>query len=150
MFLKSVTPATLSRFSRSVLFCARHSLLNFVLSERQVLFKEKYGVHTIVKPHTNGCNVVGQQLSTLLDVTCCVRLHTLLPVAELLHIVGSCCIRFSRYCQHGGNDSQNCWSNNVGSCCVRLYVAKRGYSDNASYQNCVLYLMAEVLTLLLP
>ena len=28
-----------------------------------------------------------QQLPTLLDVTCCVRLHT------LFHIVGSCCVR---------------------------------------------------------
>ena len=28
----------------------------------------------------NGRNIVGQQLSTLLDVTCCVRLHTLLDV----------------------------------------------------------------------
>ena len=31
---------------------------------------------------------VGQQLPTLLDVTCCVRLHT------LLHIVGCCCANF--------------------------------------------------------
>ena len=30
---------------------------------------------------------VGQQLPTLLDISCCVRLHT------LLHVVGSCCIR---------------------------------------------------------
>ena len=28
----------------------------------------------------NGRNIVGQQLPTLLDVTCCVRLHTLLHV----------------------------------------------------------------------
>ena len=31
-------------------------------------------------PHANGCNIVGQQLPTLLDVTCCVHLHTLLHV----------------------------------------------------------------------
>ena len=30
-------------------------------------------------------NIVGQQFTTWLDVTCCVRLHT------LLHVVGSCC-----------------------------------------------------------
>ena len=29
-----------------------------------------------VKPHGNGRNIVGQQLLTLLDVTHCVRLHT--------------------------------------------------------------------------
>ena len=33
-----------------------------------------------LKPLANGRNIVGQQLSTLLDVTCCVRLHTLLHV----------------------------------------------------------------------
>ena len=40
-----------------------------------------------LKPRANGRNIVGQQLPILLDVTCCVRLHT------LLHVVGSCCIR---------------------------------------------------------
>ena len=33
-----------------------------------------------LKPRANGRNIVGQQLLTLLDVTCCVRLHTLLHV----------------------------------------------------------------------
>ena len=36
----------------------------------------------VVKPHANGRNIVGQQLPTLLDVTCCVRLHT----------VANCCV----------------------------------------------------------
>ena len=36
----------------------------------------------------NGRNIADQQLSTLLDVTCCVRLHT------LLHVVGCCCAKF--------------------------------------------------------
>ena len=53
--------------------------------------------------------------------SCCMLLSQL----ELLRIVGSCCIRFSHYCHHGGNDSQHCWSNSVGSCCVLLNVAKR-------------------------
>ena len=39
MFLQSVTQATLRRFSRCVLFFARHPLINFLLSERQALFK---------------------------------------------------------------------------------------------------------------
>ena len=30
-----------------------------------------------VKHRANGRNIVGQQLPTLLDVTCCVRLHTI-------------------------------------------------------------------------
>ena len=41
-----------------------------------------------VKPRANGGNIVGQQLPTLLDVTCCIRLHT------LLHVVGCCCAKF--------------------------------------------------------
>ena len=41
-----------------------------------------------VKPRANGRNIVGQQLSTLFDVTCCVRLHT------LLHVVACCCAKF--------------------------------------------------------
>ena len=40
-----------------------------------------------LKPHANGRNIVGQQLPTLLDVTCCVRLHT------LLHVVGCCLLK---------------------------------------------------------
>ena len=33
-----------------------------------------------IRPSANGRNIVGQQLPTLLDVTCCVRFHTLLHV----------------------------------------------------------------------
>ena len=36
----------------------------------------------------NACNIVGQQLPTLLNVTCSVCLHI------LLHVVGSCCAKF--------------------------------------------------------
>ena len=38
----------------------------------------------IIKPSVNGRNIVGQQFQTLLDVTCCLRLHT------LLHVVARC------------------------------------------------------------
>ena len=90
--------------------------------------------------------------ATLLDITCCVCLHTLLRVVE------SCCAKFetdrtfshvqtdattpdpglptslgqkcwellrpfAHYCQHGRNNSHYCWPNNVGSCCVRLHIA---------------------------
>ena len=47
-----------------------------------------------------------QQLPTLFGQQCC----------ELLR-------PFAHYCQHGRNNSQHCWANNVGSCCVRLHVA---------------------------
>ena len=35
---------------------------------------------------------------------------------ELLHL-------FAHHCQHARNNSQHCWRNNVGSCCVRLHAA---------------------------
>ena len=38
------------------------------------------------KPCANGRNIADQQLPTLMDVTCCVRKHT------LLHVVASCCV----------------------------------------------------------
>ena len=41
---------------------------------------------TSVKPRANGRNIIGQQLPTLLDVTCCDRLYT------LLHVVACCCV----------------------------------------------------------
>ena len=41
---------------------------------------------TSLKPRANRRSIVGQQLPALLDVTCCVRLHT------LLHVVGCCCV----------------------------------------------------------
>ena len=39
-----------------------------------------------VKPRANGRNIVGQQLPSLLDVTCYVCLYT------LLHVVRCCCV----------------------------------------------------------
>ena len=66
-----------------------------------------------LKPRANGRNIVGQQLPILLDVTCCVRLHT------LLHVVGSCCIRL-----HTTANTDATTPNIVGptmlSCCVRV------------------------------
>ena len=44
-----------------------------------------------VKPRANGRNIVGQQLPTLLDVTCCVRLYT------LLHVVGCCRVLLRKF-----------------------------------------------------
>ena len=41
-----------------------------------------------VKPRANGCNIVGQQLPTLLDVTCCVRFaHPVACCWMLLRVV---------------------------------------------------------------
>ena len=45
-----------------------------------------HGAKASQEPRASGRNFVGQQLPILLDVTCCVRLHT------LLHVVGYCCV----------------------------------------------------------
>ena len=31
---------------------------------------------------------------------------------------------FVQHCQHGRNNSQHCWANNVGSCCLRFHVVQ--------------------------
>ena len=78
-----------------------------------------------LKPRANGRNIVGQQLPKLLDVTCCVRLHT------LLHVVGCCCVLLRKVWNQSNfsaNNSQHffcsviaeAWRNNVGSVCTAL------------------------------
>ena len=44
--------------------------------------------HRKLRLRADGRNIADQQLPTLLDVTCCVRLHT------LLHVVACCCTKF--------------------------------------------------------
>ena len=39
-----------------------------------------------LKPRANGRNIIGYRLPTFLDVTCCVRLHT------MLHFAACCCV----------------------------------------------------------
>ena len=60
-------------------------------------------------PRANGRNIVGQQLPTLLDVTCCVRLHTLLHVVafcwELLHKA----LNWSNFCANNSQHSFVPW-----------------------------------------
>ena len=46
----------------------------------------KLEIGSKLRLRANGRNIVDQQLPTLLDVTCCVRLHT------LLHVAGCCCV----------------------------------------------------------
>ena len=70
-----------------------------------------------IKPHANRRNNVGQQLSTLLDVTCYVRLHTLLRVVtrcwELLRKVWNRSNVSANNSQHFFNsvivEAQQCW-----------------------------------------
>ena len=58
--------------------------------------------------------------ATLLDITCCVLFHTLLHVVvtfwELLN-------PFVHLCNTDANNTQHCWHNIVGICCVRLHDA---------------------------
>ena len=78
-----------------------------------------------LKPRANGRNIVGQQLPTLLDVTCCVRVHT------MWHVVGCCCVLLRKVWKRSNfwaNNSQHflcsviaeALRNNVGSVCTAL------------------------------
>ena len=78
-----------------------------------------------IKPRANGRNIVGQQLPTLLDVTCSIRLQT------LLHVVGCCCLLLHKVWNRSNfsaNNSQHFFCsmiaealrNNVGSVCTAL------------------------------
>ena len=72
-----------------------------------------------VKAHANGRNIVGQQRSTLLGLTCCVRLHGTATVLALV----ACSLRPVKLlgqCKR----TQHCWPttcNKVVTCCVRLH-----------------------------
>ena len=56
------------------------------IPETKRFIPKGFELGTTLKPRANGFNIVGQQLPTLLDITCCVRLHT------LFHVVGCCCV----------------------------------------------------------
>ena len=84
----------------------------------------------LIRPRVKGSNIVDQQLPTLLNVICCVRLHT------LLHVV-ACCWEFivASVCtllQHGRNNTQHRWRNNVGSCCIRLHTTATRTQQHAT------------------
>ena len=78
-----------------------------------------------IRPSANGRNIVGKQLPTLLDVTCCVRFHT------LLHVVGCCCVLLRKVWNRSNFWTSNfkhffcsviaeAWRNNVGFVCTAL------------------------------
>ena len=48
----------------------------------------------------------------------------------------SCCLFSLSLRENGLNNSQHCWANNVGSCSVRLFVARlTGFKLNATTRN---------------
>ena len=105
---------------KKICFCSETEPRN-----RQNHFEESLREGKLVKPRANGRNIVGQQLPTLLDVTCCIRLHT------LLHVVGCCCVLLRKVWNRSNfsaNNSQHflcsviaeAYRNNVGSVCTTL------------------------------
>ena len=79
-----------------------------------------------VKPHANGRNIVGQQLPSLLDVTCCVRLYT------LLHVVGCCCAKSETGQTFSYAQTDATTPNNVGSCFPTvLHPFAHGFTANS-------------------
>ena len=69
--------------------------------------------YEVLKPCANGHNIVGQPLPSLLDVTSCVRVHT------LLHVVAFCWELFpkawKRWYVQTDATTLNTWANNVAS-----------------------------------
>ena len=63
-----------------------------------------------VKPRANGRNIVGQQLPSLLDVTCYVCLYI------LLHVVRCCCAKFETGQTFSYAQTDATTPSNVGSC----------------------------------
>ena len=63
-----------------------------------------------LKPFANRHNIVGQKFPTLLNVTCCVCLHT------LLHVVRSCCGKIETGQTYSYMQMKKTTHNNVGSC----------------------------------
>ena len=80
-------------------------------------------INSVINLRANGRNVVGQQLPTL-DVTCCVRLHTLLHVVAC--DVGSCWAKFETGQTFEPTKNffssviAETWRNNVRSVCTAL------------------------------
>ena len=72
------------------------------------------GIRRPLKPRANGRNIVGHQLPTVLDVTCCVCLHT------LLRVVGSCGAKFKTSQTFSYVQTDATTANNVASVCAGL------------------------------
>ena len=69
----------------------------------------------LVKPWANGRNIVVWP-STPNIVGC----YTLRPFAHPVVCRWELLRPFGHHCQHGRNNCQHCWPDNIGSCCVRL------------------------------
>ena len=63
-------------------------LIIFEKKKNMVAIQLAWGLSISIRLRANGRNIVAQQLPTLLDVTCCVLLHT------LLYVVACCCGKF--------------------------------------------------------
>ena len=121
--------------------------MHFLQTFRSVLSmfnKRAGGFYRGIKPRSNGRNIVGQQLPTLLDVTCCVRLHT------LLHVVGCCCAKFETgetfhptyfLFRDRRSVAQQCWirfhssSNTVGATHAHYAWIKKTYGLYSSHDT---------------
>ena len=81
-------------------------------------------LHTTANTHATTLNIVG---ATMLGVV--VSVCTPLPTStqQLPPLLAQQCWEllrpFAHHCQQARNNSQHCWRNNVGSCCVRLHAA---------------------------
>ena len=89
---------------------------------------------TSFKPRANGRNTVGQQLQTLLDVTCCVRLHTVACCWMLLGVVAQSLKPFKFFSQQLPTFLLFCDCRSVAQqCWIRLHGSSNIVGCNALY-----------------
>ena len=79
LFSSAVAQAFLHGVTSTILVSQNNKAASMLVSQTVL-----GSMNSFLKPHANECNIVGQQLPALLDVTCCVHLHT------LLHVVVHC------------------------------------------------------------
>ena len=101
-------------------------LSNFNFQQTKTLYQNNLSHLTFFfRLCANGRNIVDQQLPKLVDVTCCIRLHT------LLYVVGCCCVLLCKVWNQSNfsaNNSQHffcsviaeAYCKNVGSACTAL------------------------------
>ena len=99
MFTYSTEKCTKNHDARAELLFFAHLTYCFF----DVLVAVAFVSLLLIKPRANGRNIVGCYMLRL-----------------LLGVVASVCTSL----QYGRNNTQHCWRNNVGSCCISLHVAK--------------------------
>ena len=115
---------TLFKFSQDASACATHNsvplspistdlLLANIVPTLQHCWPTTPSIATLLANNSQHWNIVGQQLPTLLGVTCCVRCTP--SICMLLRVVGSCCTKTFPLFRDRRSVSQQPW--------IRLHIS---------------------------